>query len=253
MGFSLEQEEPEGSRLWFGLPNFPILRTGRAMGIVAEANQPAAQNLTRLVAKALGALVIAVLAYEALHFYVRDPLHYIVDPTEKSFGIYWPRRVPLLMHIVGATAALFVGPFQLVTGLRNRSLAIHRVTGLVYIGGVVLAAGTAIYLSFYTVPTAFGIALFSMASAWLLTVLFAFRAIRQGRIESHKEWMIRGYVLTFAFVTIRYLADMPLLGRLGPMKDPTTGWLCWVVPLLITEMVFEWRRGNQSRLDAPSN
>ncbi|HXV16035.1 MAG TPA: DUF2306 domain-containing protein, partial [Gemmatimonadaceae bacterium] len=190
-----------------------------------------------------GAIAILALGYEAIHFYLRDPLHYIVDPTQKSFGIFWPRRIPLLLHIVGGTAALFIGPFQLFTGLRDRSMSIHRITGLVYIGGIVLASSAGIYLSMFTVPRAFGIALFFMATTWLLTVAMAYIAIRQGRVESHKEWMIRGYVLTFAFVTIRYLTDLPILTSLGPMRDPTLGWVCWVVPLLITEMIFELRRG----------
>jgi uncharacterized membrane protein len=213
------------------------------MGIAAGAERSSTPSITRLALQALGAVVILALGYEAIHFYLRDPLHYIVNPTEKSFGIFWPRRIPLLVHIVGGTSALFVGPFQLFTGLRNRNMAIHRVTGLVYIAGIVLASSFGMYLSFFTVPRAFGIALFSLAFTWLMTVLMAFRAIKQKRIESHKEWMIRGYVLTFAFVTIRYLTDLPVLTSLGPLRDTTIGWVCWVVPLLFTELVFEWRRG----------
>lgn len=217
------------------------------MGIAAGAERTSSQSISRLVLQALGAIVILLLGYEAIHFYLRDPLHYIVDHTEKSFGTYWPRRIPLLVHIAGGTAALFVGPFQLWTGLRDRSMSIHRITGLIYIGGIVLASTFGMYLSYFTTPRAFGIALFTLSSTWLLTVLMAFRAIKQRRIESHKEWMIRGYVLTFAFVTIRYLTDLPILTSLGPLRDTTLGWVCWVVPLLLTELVFEWRRPLNSR------
>ncbi len=212
------------------------------MGITAGAERSSTQSIPRMVGQALGVIAVVFLAYEAIHFYLRDPLHYIVDPTEKSFGIFWPRRLPLLMHIAGGTVALFMGPFQLWTGLRDRHMSIHRITGLFYIAGVLLGGSVGIYMSLFTVPRAFGIALFMMATTWLLAIGLAFLAIKRGRIEAHKEWMIRGYVLTFAFVTIRYMTDLPILTLLGPARDPTLGWLCWVVPLLITEVILEWRR-----------
>ena len=212
------------------------------MGITADAPQSTTGSPVRWLVRAVGVLAALVLAYEAIHFFLRDPLHYIVDPSQKSFGIYWPRRIPLLSHIAGGTVALFVGPFQLFTGLRSQNLAIHRLTGLLYIGGVVVASTFGIYMSFYTDPRAVGIPLFFMASTWLATVGMAFLSIKRGRINDHKEWMIRGYVLTFAFVTIRLLTDMPILHSLGPARDPTISWMCWVVPLLITEMIFAWRR-----------
>lgn len=212
------------------------------MGITAGAERSSTQSIPRMVGQALGVIAVVFLAYEAIHFYLRDPLHYIVDPTEKSFGIFWPRRLPLLMHIAGGTVALFMGPFQLWTGLRDRHMSIHRITGLFYIAGVLLGGSVGIYMSLFTVPRAFGIALFMMATTWLLAIGLAFLAIKRGRIEAHKEWMIRGYVLTFAFVTIRYMTDLPILTLLSPARDLTLGWLCWVVPLLITEVILEWRR-----------
>ena len=212
------------------------------MGTTAHAPQSTSLTPGRLLGRAIGVLVVLALAYDAIHFFLRDPLHYIVDPSQKSFGIFWPRRIPLLMHIAGGTVALFTGPFQLWTGLRRRSLSIHRLMGLAYIGSVVLASLVGIYMSFYTEPRAEGIALFMMASTWLATVVMAFLAIKRRRINDHKEWMIRGYVLTFAFVTIRALTDLPILQSLGPNRDPTIAWLCWVAPLLITEMVFAVRR-----------
>lgn len=220
------------------------------MGIAAGAERSSTQSISRLILKALGAIAIAALAFEAVHFYLRDPLHYIVDYTQKSFGGFWPRRFVLLAHIAGGTLALFVGPFQLWTGLRDRSMAIHRITGLVYIGGIVVASIFGMYLSYFTTPRSAGIGLFTLCLFWPATVLLAFRAIKQRRIESHKEWMIRGYVLTFAFVTNRYLTGLPILNSLGKERDAAIVWLCWVVPLLVTELIFEIRRGRSSALDS---
>jgi hypothetical protein len=56
--------------------------------------------------------------------------------------------------------------------------------------------------------------------------------------------MIRAYVVTFAFVTFRILSDYGPTSRLQPENERSVmiAWVCWVVPLAITEMVFQLRR-----------
>jgi len=212
------------------------------MGVGSTVAPLPGRSLLRFAIQVLTMLAIVALAYEALRFWTRDPLHYILDHTERSFGPYWPRRWWLLLHIGGGTLALFMGPFQLWSGLRSRHLAIHRLTGLLYVVGVGVGGGAGFYLSFFSQPLDFGVALFTLAFAWWLTVGMAFLAIKRRRIEAHKEWMIRGYVVTFAFVAFRYLVDLPVFAPLGAARASTVGWLCWVVPLLITEAAMQWRR-----------
>lgn len=205
----------------------------------------------RFISQALAVVLIGTLAYQALHFWARGPLHYLLDHTERSFGDYWPRRWWLLLHIGGATLALFMGPFQLWSGLRSRHLAIHRLTGLLYVAGVGLGGAAGFYMSFFTQPRDFGVSLFMLAFAWWLTVGMAFLAIKRRRIEAHKEWMIRGYVVTFAFVAFRYLVDLPIFEPLGAARASTVGWLCWVAPLLVTEAVLQWRRTVGAKRESP--
>jgi uncharacterized membrane protein YecN with MAPEG domain len=56
--------------------------------------------------------------------------------------------------------------------------------------------------------------------------------------------MIRAYVVTFAFVTFRILSDYGPTSRSQPENDRslTLTWVCWVVPLAATEMIFQLRR-----------
>lgn len=203
---------------------------------------PVSRPPVRQVLQALAVAAIALLAYEALRFYLRDPVHYMFDYTQKSFGVYWPHRLALLCHIAGGTLALFFGPFQLWSGLRRWNLRVHRVTGYLYIAGVAVAGAAAFYLGFFTQPRDFGIALWGLATAWWITVGMAFLAIRRRQIPAHREWMIRGYVVTFAFVAFRWAVDLPIFASLGDSRFATVGWLCWVLPLLIAEVFLQWRR-----------
>jgi len=90
----------------------------------------------------------------------------------------------------------------------------------------------------------FAVGLMGLASAWLVTTSMAYYTIRKGLVALHKEWMIRAYVVTFAFVTFRILHDYGPTSRLQPENDRslTISWACWVVPLAITEMIFQLKR-----------
>ena len=72
----------------------------------------------------------------------------------------------------------------------------------------------------------------------------AILAIRHHAYEQHREWMIRSYTVTFAFVTFR-LADQWLGDlHLAPRDAIFTimAWACWAVPLLIAEPFLQLRR-----------
>jgi hypothetical protein len=90
----------------------------------------------------------------------------------------------------------------------------------------------------------FAVGLMGLASAWLVTTSMAYYSIRKGLVEMHKQWMIRAYVVTFSFVTFRILSDYGPTSRLQPESDRslTISWACWVVPLAITEMIFQIRQ-----------
>lgn len=138
-----------------------------------------------------------------------------------------------------------MGPFQFWTGLRQRNLAIHRWTGRLFLVGVVAGIAGAVGLAVTTVGGwAFEVGLMGLASAWLVTTAMAYYSIRKGSVALHKEWMIRAYVVTFAFVFFRILSDYSPMSRLRPEndRDITIAWACWVVPLAITEMIFQIRR-----------
>ena len=90
----------------------------------------------------------------------------------------------------------------------------------------------------------FGSGLVGLATAWLTTTGLAFLAIKRQFLEQHKEWMIRSYVVTFAFVFFRIGAAV--LGALNPAEQlaevSALAWACWALPLLVTELVLQGRK-----------
>ena len=91
----------------------------------------------------------------------------------------------------------------------------------------------------------FAFSLFALGIGWVVTTGAAYFAIRRRKIKLHKEWMIRSYIVTLAFVTFRVLVDyLPYESwGLGHAEYQTAMmWSCWVFPLLIAEVVIQFRR-----------
>ena len=157
---------------------------------------------------------------------------------------YWPRRGWLLIHIAGGLIALLSGPVQLWLGLHSMKMDVHRKLGMLYMAGMTIGSLGAIGLALQTDGgLTFGSGLFFLAVAWISTTSLAYVAIRRGLLDQHREWTIRSYVVTFAFVTFRIGqvamvgSGLPLLTALGIMA-----WACWAVPLLVTELIIQGRK-----------
>ena len=130
-----------------------------------------------------------------------------------------PRRGWLMLHIAGGAVALLSGPLQLWLGLSNRAIAWHRRLGIIYVTAVAIGSIGAFYLAAHTDGGwVFGAGLAGLGVAWLSTTGLAFLAIKRLLIDQHKEWMIRSYVVTFAFVFFRML--FPALQK--PRSAPST-------------------------------
>lgn len=192
----------------------------------------------------IGLLVVASLVAARFIWHYAVP-YFRFDP--KQFDYYWPHRFRLITHISGGILALLCGTLQLWTGLRQRAMTFHRWTGRIYLVGVSVGIAGAFLMTLSTTPKSFGVALRGLAIAWLLTTGIAWAAILRGRVAMHKEWVMRSYLVTFAFVTFRVMTDnLPsVTARLGGSPDDALAnvtWLSWLVPLAVYEVILQGRR-----------
>ena len=165
--------------------------------------------------------------------------------NQEVFQFYWPRRGWLLLHIAGGIIALLTGPGQLWLGLNRQRLDLHRRLGMAYMASVAFSSVAAFYLAAHTeLGWVFGAGLTGLAVAWIVTTGMAFIAVRRGLIHQHQEWMIRSYVVTFAFVTFRIFAGIAQVTGIGTLQEQlaAASWFCWAVPLLIAETVMQGKK-----------
>jgi len=216
--------------------------SGRAM-------TPVGKFTPNLTAKALASTAILAVAIAFVWKYVfRYYLNYNQSAfTDPNLGApnYWNDRFWLLLHMSGGTIALLAGPWQFWTGFRSRYFRLHRATGLIFLTGVGLGCIGAYHMVMVTTfGWAFGFGILMLATAWFTTTAMAYYAILKRRIQVHKEWMVRAYVVTFAFVTFRLLNDYGPTSRVQPANDRaiTIAWACWALPLLVTEVILQLRK-----------
>lgn len=200
----------------------------------------AAGSTTRIVV----ITTLTLLGLAALWFTVRSALPYL-QMAESHFGPYfWPRRWGLVFHVAGGILALTVGLIQLWLGLTNRTGRLHRVLGRTYVGAIAVASIGGFYLALtinYNMPYAAG--LFFLNIAWVVTTSMALFAIYQRALFQHREWMMRSYAVTFAFVTFRFGVDALIGQGLQPSDaQAIMAWACWALPLLLLEPLLQLRR-----------
>lgn len=164
-------------------------------------------------------------------------------------------QAALYVHVVSASLALVLGPWQFVARLRRRRPGVHRAIGRVYLGAVGVAAVSSLVMLPVNSAGLTGVAGFgALAALWVVTGVRGLRAIRRGDVASHQAWMLRSYALTFAAVTLR-LWTGALIGAqaavIGPDLDPEAAFatayavvpfLCWLPNLVVAELLVR-RRG----------
>ena len=78
----------------------------------------------------------------------------------------------------------------------------------------------------------------------MITTSMAYVSIRHRAVEQHREWAIRSYVVTFAFVTFRLVSKQLIAWHAAKATEITAmmAFACWAVPLLVTEPLLQRRK-----------
>jgi len=166
---------------------------------------------------------------------------FIIVHSHPNFAYYFPVRWFIIPHGLAGLAALLIGPFQLSTRFRQQHLRIHRIIGRVYLSSVAVAGCMGMYLAYIHQELLDKIWVFALALTWLLTGAMAFAAVLKGNIDTHRQWMVRNYALTAAFVTTRVALALPFVVRGGDGLIRATLWIVLLATVVLAEVALSWR------------
>lgn len=127
------------------------------------------------------------------------------------------------VHVVGGSGMLLFGGINLYLAARNNHFALHRIAGRLYLAFGVVGAASAAVVSLTMAHKAPGtplitneaVSLLTLSFAWLAFAALGWRAVRNRRFASHGDWLIRSYVLAWAFTFCRIASTLSDADELG--------------------------------------
>jgi hypothetical protein len=189
----------------------------------------------RTLGQVAGWAIVAIAGLYAA-FAVTTAAGYLLDsdPAERSLP-------PLFVaHALTGAVALVTGSLQLRlarTLLSSRPGA-HRLLGRGYLGAAWLTSVASVAVAVdFDITTLGRAALVVAALAWFTATTTAFLHIRRGRVQAHREWMIRSFSLALFFIT--FSLWVPLLESAGfsdAVSYPVGVTLSWTLNLLVAEL-----------------
>lgn len=164
-----------------------------------------------------------------------------LELTPEALGKYLPVKWFLLLHITAGGGALVLGPLQFWSRLQ-RNTRLHRLVGYLYLLAILSSSICAVVLastSAYTLGWAYAFSLQIWVSVWITTTFLAWWLAMKRRFKQHKDWMVRSYLVTLAFVVSGLILKMPWVEALGDFTivSPSFFWLGWSAPLYLYEVI----------------
>lgn len=145
--------------------------------------------------------------------------------------------IVLRLHIGGGILAAITGITQFWPKFRAKHPKTHKYSGYAYVLGIAVASPMGIIMAYNSqggLVTHIGFGMLSVL--WGYTTFMAIRFVFKKQINLHRQWMLRSFALTFAFVTLRlWIGILMVMGGEFDQVYQTVSWLCWVPNLLIIE------------------
>jgi uncharacterized membrane protein len=162
---------------------------------------------------------------------------------------FFDSPLPAILHIPAITLFSLLGALQFAPRIRNRYPVWHRWSCRLVVPSGLVAALSGLWLAhFYDLPPTDGTALYLtrlVVGVWMTYALCrGYLAIRARDIETHRNWMLRGYAIGMGAGT-QVLTHLPVIFLANPPDTTLRAVLMgagWVINAAVAEMII-YRRG----------
>jgi hypothetical protein len=165
---------------------------------------------------------------------------FLVNRADPEWAHIAPFRLWLLPHGMAAAFALFLGPFQFSERLRRKHVMVHKTFGYLYIAGSFVGAPLGIYIQWFEerlgAPRSFTMAAAADAVLWIFATSMALWMIRTGRMQQHRQWMIRSFSCALIFLEVRAIA---VFFRIPESQSETLVWCVVAAAYPIADLVLQ--------------
>lgn len=169
-------------------------------------------------------------------------VHHFLQLTPAALGKYFQYKWIIIAHITAGGGSLVLGLIQFWPKLRSYSWLLHRIIGTLYLLAVLASSVCALILAFTTAkevnwPYAFSLQVW--VTVWISATAIAYYAAVKHKFVLHRQWMVRSYMVTLAFIISGLALKLPVIKTLGNFEDisPSLFWMGWSVPLYIYQVI----------------
>jgi uncharacterized membrane protein len=164
----------------------------------------------------------------------------VFDPSSEIARHFAPAKGYLIVHAFFGILALTLGAFQFSNRLRARYLKLHRSLGYVYVLGVFLAAPFAIPVALRTSNMSLVAATSVQSFGWVACTAIALYCVKNGNIEQHRRWMMRGYPFAMVFTVARLIIPIPPIMKLGLPGIELVVWVTISAAAILPSIFLDW-------------
>jgi uncharacterized membrane protein len=210
---------------------FSVFWEAQMSGPAVSAARPRTRSQGKLI------FFVAFFALTAFVTYMKNAeIFHAGSPIQQHFA---PGMVFLIPHAIFAGIALIMGAFQFSSRLRSRYLKVHRVMGYIYITCVFIGAPIAIPLAMRVATPSLVAASAVQAFGWMLCTGIALYCIRNGNVQKHRQWMIRGYPFATVFTVARLIIPIPPVLRTGNTGVEIVVWSAIAMAAILPTVILE--------------
>jgi uncharacterized membrane protein len=169
---------------------------------------------------------------------------------EKSeLGKYFDYKWFLIAHITAGGGSLLLGLIQFWPRLRTYNWKLHRIIGTLYLTAVLVSSISAVVLAFTTANDISWVYAFSLqvwVTVWITATAIAYYAAIKKKFVLHREWMVRSYLVTLAFIISGLTLKIPSVQQLGTYSEVSSSlfWMGWSVPLYVYQVFLAGKKGS---------
>ena len=164
----------------------------------------------------------------------------IFNPASQIARHFAPATLFLIPHALFAGIALVMGAFQFSNRLRAKYLKVHRTMGYIYVVCVFIGAPVAIPLAVKIATPSLVAASAVQTFGWVVCTAIALYCIRNGNVQQHRRWMIRGYPFAMIFTVARLIIPIPPILRSGFIGIEIVVWTTIALAAILPTIFLEW-------------
>ena len=154
-------------------------------------------------------------------------------------------KIAFFTHVYTSIFLMIFGAFQFSNYIQKKHIKLHRISGRIYVGILLLLSGpSGLVMSYYANGGLLAQVSFLLLSTfWMLFTFLSLYFILKKQVIKHQKFAIRGFALTLSAISLRLFKYL-LVFFFEPLPMDAyriAAWSGWTFNLLVAEIIIYYK------------